>query len=164
MALDPIPTSSQSDGRWKITAVPKTANALSLAALNGGTAKSLTYGFTPDGFNVTITQATVNDPRLTLIQDLSRPGKKTVAIEVKYVKSTDSNSPSQVLTEGSEWKLNIRKGIANETAFATGQLADTVQILAGAQRPDAPTENGIDTISQTLYATDLYLPDGTLVA
>lgn len=164
MALDPIPASSQSDGRWKITYVPKSANALSVAALTGASAKNLTYSFTPDGFNRSISEATVDDKRLTLIQDLSRPGKVTETLEVKYVESQDTGSANVILTPGTEGKLNVRRGVSNDTAYATGQKADVITFVAGQQRPDAPTENGVDTISQTLYITDVTVNGGTLVA
>jgi hypothetical protein len=164
MALDPVPTSSASDGRWKITYVPLASNALSVAALTGGTAKALTYGFTADGFNWTVTQATVEDKRLTLLQDLSRPGKTTEALEVKYVDSTSADSPAVLLAPGTEGKLNVRRAVGNADAYATGQITDVITFIAGAQRADAPTENGLDTISQTLYITAPTVRKAALVA
>lgn len=164
MALETVPASSQSDGRWRITFVPKTANALSVAALKGATAKPLTYSFTPDGFNRTINQATVSDPRLTLLQVLERPGKVTETLEVKYVESSDPASADAILVAGLEGKLNVRRGLGNEEDYATGQKADVLTFVAGVKRPDAPTENGVDTVSQTLYITDTTVAGGTLVA
>lgn len=163
MALDNVPASSQSDGRWKITYTP-TGNALSVAILNGATGKSLTYSFTPDGFNRSVTQATVEDKRLTLKQDLSRPGKTTETLEVKYVESADANSANLILTEGTEGQLTVRRGTDNATTWTIGQKADVITFVAGAQRPDVPTENGVDTISQTLFITAPTVPQGTLVA
>ena len=55
MALETAPASQASTGNWRITYIPS-GNALSVAILNGGTAKPLTYSFTPDGFNRTITE------------------------------------------------------------------------------------------------------------
>ncbi|RFA14557.1 hypothetical protein B7R21_06320 [Subtercola boreus] len=164
MALETAPASSQSDGRWRITSVPLGANALSVAILNGGTAKAETYSFTPDGFNWATAQATVPDKRLTLKQDLSRPGKTTETLELKYVASTDANSAAQTLTEGSTGQFNVRRGVPNETTYAVGQTADVITYILGAQRPDAPTENGLDTISQTAYITAPTVRGGTIVA
>lgn len=162
MALEPVPASTQSDGKWRITNVSAASNALSVAVINAGT--PLTYSFTPDGFNYTISQEQVNDPRLTLVQNLSRPGKKTETLEVKYVRSSDAASADVILAEGATGKLNIRRGVDNPTVATTGQKADVITYIAGAKRPDAPTENGIDTISQTLYITDVTVYQGTLVA
>ena len=120
MAAGTVPASSASDGRWKIANVPTGSNAASAAILNGGTAKELTYSFTADGCNYSITQATVEDKRLTLDQDLSRPGRKQETLEVKYVDSTDANSADVVLTEGATGQLAIRRGTSNVTNFTVG--------------------------------------------
>jgi hypothetical protein len=164
MPLDSTPASSQSDGRWKINTTPIGSNALSVAILNGGTSKSVTYSFTPDGFNYQVTQATVTDARLTLATDLTRPGKKGETLELKYVDSTDANSAAVLFTEGSTGQFTIRRGIDNATAWTVGQKVDVITYVLGAQRPDAPVENGVDTISQTAYITAVTTRQGTLVA
>lgn len=164
MALDPVPASQASTGQWKIIYLPAAANALSVAALIGGTAKPLTYGFTPDGFNWTISEASVADPRLTLSVTLSQPGTSTEVLEVKYVASADATAAAQILLQGVTGQLNVRRGVANATAPTIGQKADVITFVAGRQRPDAPTENGLDTISQTLYITAPTVQGGTLVA
>jgi len=163
--LDPVVASSQSDGNRRITFVPITAtNPLSVATLNGTTAKPLTYSFTPDGYNRTPTQAEVPDPRLTLTQTLTRPGKVSETFEVKFVESEDPNSACVILAQGVEGYIVERRGIDNKVAYATGQKVDVIKIIAGVQRPDAPAENGIDTMSQTLFETDQVQRKVALVA
>lgn len=162
MALETVPASTQSDGKWRITQVASGSNALSVAILAAG--KPLTYSFTADGFNWSTSQVTVEDKRLTLTQDLSRPGKTTETLEVKYVASADVNSAAVILAAGSEGQLNVRRGVDNATVATVGQKADVITYVAGAQRPDAPTENGLDTISQTLYITAPTVRGGVLVA
>lgn len=164
MALEAPVASQASTGYWLITAVPAASNALSVAILTGGTAKTLTYSFTPDGFNRTIAQNEVEDKRLTMAQILTRPGNYKETLEVKYVESTDSNAAAVVLAEGTPLKLVIRRGISNATAWTIGQKVDVITIVPGKRRPDAPTENGIDTFSQTLFVTDISVDQGTLVA
>lgn len=161
MPLENVPASTQSDGKWRITQVAAGVNALSVAAL--ATGKPLTYSFTADGFNWSISQATVDDKRLTLVQDLSRPGKTTETLEVKYVASADPGSADAILTAGSEGQLNVRRGVDNATAPTVAQKADVITYVAGVKRPDAPTENGLDTVSQTLYITAPTVRGGTLV-
>lgn len=161
----PVPQSSQSDGRWKIAQLPKSAtNPLSVAALKGATAKDLTYSFTPDGFNLSRTQATVNDPRLTLVQILSRPGKVTETLELKYVASEDANSADQVLTDGLEGSFVIRRGTDNAADWAVGQKVDVITFVLGVRRPDAPVENGVDTVSRTAYISAVTQSQAVLVA
>lgn len=163
MPLDAIPASSQSDGKWKIAYVPS-GNPLSVAIVKGASSKALTYSFTPDGFNWSITQAEVADPRLTLQQDLSRPGKKKETLELKYVDSADANAAATILPEGTSGFFVVRRGTDNATDWAVGQKVDVITFTAGAQRPDAPVENGVDTISQTAYITSVTQRQATLVA
>lgn len=164
MAIEQTPASTQSDGKWRITYVPAASNALSVAILNGGTSKPLTYGFTADGFNWSTSQATVDDKRLTLVQDLSRPGRITETLEVKYVRSATTDSADAVLIEGLAGQLNVRRAVDNATIATVAQKADVITFVAGVKRPDPPTENGVDTISQTLYITAPTVRDGVLVA
>lgn len=164
MALETVPASSQSDGRWRITYVPSGANALSVAILNGATSKAVTYSLTADGFNYSLSQATVEDKRLTLVQDLSRPGKVSETLEIKYVASTSVDSAAVLFVAGLEGQLNVRRGVDNATTAVVAQKADVITFIAGAQRPDAPTENGLDTISQTLFITAPTVSGGVLVA
>lgn len=164
MPLDPVAQSSQSDGRWKIAFVPKGSNALSVAILKGVTSKNLTYSFTPAGFQLARTQAAVNDPRLTLVQILSRPGKVTETLELKYVASSDADSADVVLTDGLEGQFVIRRGVDNATDWAIAQKVDVITFALGVRRPDAPTENGVDTVSRTAYITAVTQSQAVLVA
>jgi len=164
MALDPIPTSFQSDGKWTITYVPTGANPLSAAILNGGTAKDVTYSFTSDGFNYGVTQAVVEDKRLTLVQDLSRPGKTTESLELRYVDTTDATSAAVLLQPGLAGFFVIRRQVDNGTAYAAAQIVDVISFVLGVQRPEAPTENGLDTIAQTSYFTSATQRKAVVVA
>lgn len=164
MALENVPASSASDGRWRITDVPAGSNALSVAILNGGTAKPITYSLTPDGFAWETAEATVEDKRLTLTQDLSRPGKTTETLELTYVDSTDAGSAAVLLTAGKEGKFTVRRGVDNATTHTVGQKADVISYQLGVQRPQAPTENGLDLIKQTVYITAPTVRGALLVA
>lgn len=164
MPLDPVAASSQSDGRWKIAYVPSAGNPLSVAVLNGGTSKALTYSFTPDGFNLAKSQATVNDPRLTLVQILSRPGKVTETLELKYVESPDASSADAVLVSGLEGQFVIRRGIDNATAWTIGQKVDVITFALGVKRVDPAAENSVDTISQTAFITAVTQSQAVLIA
>ena len=162
--IDPVAQSSQSDGRWKIAFVPKASNPLSVAVLKGATARNLTYSFTPDGFQLSRSQATVNDPRLTLIQILSRPGKVTETLELKYVASSDADSADAVLTDGLEGYFVIRRGTDNATDWTIAQKVDVITFVLGVRRPDAPVENGVDTVSRTAFISAVTQSQAALIA
>lgn len=165
MAAETVPASTQSDGTRTIWYVPSGSNAKSAAILNGVTAKKVTYSFTADGFNYAISQAEVEDKRLTLDQDLTRPGRKKETLEVKYVRSSAADSADAILTEGLSGQFAIRYGIANAVdATATTHKVDIVTFTAGAKRPDPPVENGVDTVSQTLFITSVTQREQTVAA
>jgi len=168
MAIEPTPASTQSDGNWRITNVPAGSNAKSVAILNGATAKPITYGLTADGFSSTVTQATVEDKRLTLVQDLSRPGKVSETAELKAVASVTTDSADQVLlalsVSQAESQFVVRRGVSNSAVHATGQIADIITAVVGVRRPDAPAENGVDTATYTLFLTKPTERQAVLVA
>jgi hypothetical protein len=160
LALETVPASSQSDGRWRIGFVESADSPLSIADI----LVDLTYSFTPDGFDYQVTQAVVADGRLTLEQNLEQPGKKSETLNVKYVTSADLGSATDTLVEGTEGYLVVRRGVPNATAWTAAQKVDVITFKAGAQRPDAPVENGVDTTSQTLYITAVTQKNVALVA
>ena len=166
--IEAVPVSSQSDGRWRITYVPTGSNALSVAILNGATAKPITYGLTADGFDYQRTQATVEDKRLTLIQDLSRPGKVTETATFKVVASLTADSADLVLkglaASGAEAQFLVRRGVDNATTHIVAQIGDLLTGTIGVRRPDAPVENGVDTAQYTFYASKPTVTDAVLVA
>lgn len=168
MPLETPPASSQSDGRWRVTYVPTGSNAKSVAILNGATAKPITYGLTPDGFNHTTTQAEAADPRLTLIQNLTRPGKVSETLELTAVASSDADSADQILlglsVSGAEAQFVVRRGYANADTHATTQKADIITGVIGVRRPNAPVENGVDTATYTVFITKPTERQATLVA
>lgn len=168
MAIEPTPASSQSDGRWRIWNVPSGSNAKSVAILNGGTSKAITYGLTADGFAYSLTQASVEDKRLTLIQDLTRPGKISETVELKAVASADVASADQILSglsvSGLESQFVVRRAVANDVVATVAQVVDIITGVVGVRRPDAPVENGVDTASYTIFVTQPTQRQQVLVA
>lgn len=168
MAIENVPQSVQSDGKWRITTVPPGGNAKSVALLNGATAKPITYGLTADGFARDISQANVEDKRLTLIADLSRPGRVTETVSLKAVVSPDADSADAILSalaaSGAETQLVVRTAVGNEVVHAVGQKADILHGVVGKRRPDAPVENGVDTVQFTFHQTKPSEDQAVLVA
>lgn len=169
MALETTPPSQQSDGFLRIAFVPS-GNNLSVAILTGGTEKDLTYSFTPDGFNRSYTENKVDDPRLTMVQVLSRPGTFQEQIDVKYV-VTDGSATDIAYTAlangglgGATGFLSLRYGIANSVVWTIGQKVDSVSFVSGKPRRDPPVANGLFTITQSLYLTAPTASGATLVA
>jgi hypothetical protein len=162
MALEATPASVATDGNLRITFVADGSNPLSVAALVAGT--DITYSLIPGGFNHAITENSVDDPRLTLKQTFNSPGTSTETLALQYVWSTDADSAYIALPENTKGFLVVRSAVPNATAYATGQKADVLTILTGKQRKDAPTANGLFTVSQNVYIKDVTKNDQTLVA
>jgi hypothetical protein len=158
-ATDPRPASTASDGRHKIAFVPwgEDVNPLSVEVLTDESTVNMTYSFTPDGFDHGTTQATVEDKRYTLPQDLSRPGKESDTLTNKYVDSTAPNSAAALLPKDTAGWFVRRKGIANEIDWAIGQTVTAIPFIAGTQREAPPAENGVDLIEQTQFINDTVL-------
>jgi hypothetical protein len=161
MALEATPASVATDGNLRITFVDDASNPLSVAALNGG--DDITYSLTPSGFTHGITENNIDDPRLTLKQIFNRPGTSTETLALQYIWGDADDVAYNVLAEGTKGFLVVRYATPNATSYTTGQKVDVITILAGKQRRDAPTANGLFTISQNLYITDVTKNDQTLV-
>jgi hypothetical protein len=160
--LESVPESVASDDNFRLVFVAGDADATSAAVLNA--APDITYGFTPSGFNRTTTQETINDPRLTLLQNLTRPGKVSEGIEVQFVFGGEDDVLTDLLAKGTKGTVVARYAVPNATEWAAAQIADIIPVEAGVQRKDAPTENGVWTKTQTLYVTGAVLTDEVLSA
>ena len=164
MALETIPGSVQTLENLLIIGTPDADNPLSVADLIDSTAKSLTYSFTPDGWNFPIAQTEIEDPRLTAGQVGSKAGRtKYGPIEVTYVHGSGSDVAKAFLTPGTKVNLTIRDSISNATAPTVAQKADTVKVTCGKFRK--VYSGDLQTIQQTLYVeSGTYVEGGTLVA
>lgn len=160
MAQEAVPLSVNSDDNLRITATSLAEDGLSAAIL--ATGDDLTYSLKT--FTLTETQATVEDKRLSLSQDLSRPGRKTVKCEVQYVHGDAGDVAAATLVEGYEGHLTLRYSIPNSTAWTAAQVADYLTFKAGAQRKDPPVENGVQTITQELFITAVMKKDQAITA
>lgn len=160
MAAEAVPESVNSDGNLRITFTALADNPLSAADLVAGA--DLTYSLKT--FTLTETQATVEDKRLTLTQDLTRPGKKTFKCEVQYVFGDVGDVAGDTLAEGTKGHLSARYSVDNATAWTAAQIADVITFKAGAQRKDPPVENGVQTITQELFVTAVVQKDAAVAA
>jgi hypothetical protein len=160
MALEDAVDSVASDDNFRLAFVPEGSNAKSAAILNA--AEEITYAFTPAGFNRTTTQETIQDPRLTKLQNLTRPGKVSEGVEVQFVFGGEGDVLTVLLAKDVKGTVVARYAVPNETPWTAAQVADIIPVQAGVQRKDAPTENGVWTKSQTLFVTGTVETDAIL--
>ncbi len=164
MTLEDTPKSVPTDGNLRIAFVPAGSNAKSVAILNGGTTKLITYSLTPAGFNRGVTEETVSDERLTLRQLLEAAGTIGETLEVQYVFGDAADVAAPALAEGVEGTIVARYAVPNATDFAVAQKVDLIPIRCGRQRKDAPTRNGVFTKTQKLFVVGVVENDVALVA
>ena len=153
---EPIVKSSQSDRRRRVAFIPRTGNENAdprSVAIIKSKGHPLTYSFTPDGFAPTGTQAKVEDKRYSLPDDLGRPGRITDELRVKYVASSDPKSADQILKPDTEGWFVERKGKSRDEPWAEDDIVNIWEVICGIQLDDAPTENGVDTVSQGMFLT-----------
>lgn len=162
MAQETVPLSVAFDDNLRIALVPDGSDAKSVAILIGGTTKDLTYSLKSFAHN--ISQAEIPDPRLTLKQNLSKPGKVTETLEVQYVFGDADDVAQVALAEGTKGSIVARYSVPNATAWTVAQKVDILTIECGKQRKDAPVENGVQTITQTIYITGVTQNDVALIA
>jgi hypothetical protein len=165
MALEETPGSVGTDGNLTIWFVPgEEADALSKAVLDAPTTKRITYSLTPDGFNHTTDEATIEDGRLTLKQQLQQAGTVTDNLELSYVYGAADDVANVALAEGTKGKIVVRYAEANETDVTVADLVDVIPVRCGVQRKAAPARNAVFTKTQKMFVTGTVLRDVAVVA
>ena len=166
MALEETPGSVGTDGNLTIWFVPgEEADALSKAVLDAPTTKRITYSLTPDGFNHTVDEATIEDGRLALKQQLQRAGTVTDTLELSYVYGADDDVARVALTADAKGWIVARYAVDNAAAVtATTHKVDIIPVSCGVQRKSAPARNAVFTIVQKLFVTGTVLRDQAVVA
>lgn len=160
MAAEAVPLSVNSDDNLRITAVAAADDAKSAADLLLG--DDLTYSLKT--FNRTIAETTIEDKRLALSQNLSRPGRTTETIEVQGVFGDAGDVAYDVCAPGTILNVAVRYSVPNSTAWAAAQVADILHVKCGARRKDAPVENGVQTYTQSWYPIQLTEDDAAITA
>lgn len=153
MTASPTTPSTPITGNRRLWFVPGTTFAGTAAAL-GTAGKDITFDLTPTGWRPTITENSISDGRMAQKQVMSGQGNFSEALEVQYIYGTPTQNIADVaLVEGTPGFIVDRDSIANSTDPAAAQLVDVYTVKCGKQRKDAPTENALQTKTQTLYVT-----------
>ena len=167
MTLEATPGSVATDGYLSLWFVPYggAVNPASKAVLDAGTTKRITYSLTPDGFSHTIDEATVEDGRLTLRQQLQQAGVITDTLELSYVYGAADDVARVALTQGAAGWIVARYAVDNAAAVtAATDKVDILPIKCGVQRKSAPARNAVFTIMQKQFITGTVLRDQAVVA
>ncbi len=154
-ALEEVQPGQVSDGHGLVLAVPfgviKDRKKPTEEEMSGPGVVALTYGLTADGFVHTVTTADITTSRYTLDQELTREGKETHAVSLKYVyENKASDVVRTTMVPGSRWDIVHRLGYENEERILDGQILDVIPVECGKSLKDAPAANTELTRSQKL--------------
>lgn len=163
--------STPADGNVRVTFVSAIADtsAPSATELNAGTAVDLSCYITGGGLAVSVDEASITDERLCSRQVFEKRGRKTHALELTVVDNTnspneaESNKAVDTLEEGANGYIVIRRGVAYEDDFATGQKVRVYPFEAGALRPNPPEANSVLTAVVKAFITSDVI-DGVVAA
>lgn len=163
MALEPVPAGQVPDGYGRVWFVATIAgtDGPTVAEINAGTSKELTYSLVADGWRHETTENVVTVDRYTLRDILENPGTIQDTLELQYASGTTADTN---LVEGTTGFLVHRLGIANATAPAAAQKVDVIPIKCGVQRKVAPTRNTELAKVQKMFVTGPVRRDVAIVA
>lgn len=142
--------STPSDGNVKTTIVTAIADtsAPKLTELNAVSSKDVSCYLTPDGFALTLEQATITDERLCSTETYGQPGRKTYGLALTGIDNTNSASETDndlvdALVEGTQLYLVRRRGVPFDDAWATGDKVTVIPFKPGVKMDVAPEANSV---------------------
>ena len=143
--------STPSDGNVKtviVTAIADTS-APKLTELNAVSTKDVSCYLTPDGFALTLEQATIADERLCSTETFGQPGRKTYGLSLTGIDNTNSDNETDdndlvnALVEGTQLYLVRRRGVPFDQAFAVGDKVTVIPFKPGVKMDVAPEANSV---------------------
>lgn len=142
--------STPSDGNIKTILVPTIADpsAPTVTELTAAGVKDVSCYLTPDGFALTVDQATISDERLCSTETYGKPGRKTYGLTLTGIDNTNSDDEADndlvdTLVEGTQQYLVRRRGLPFDDAVATGDKVTVIPFQAGVKQDVAPEANSV---------------------
>ncbi|MDF2915992.1 MAG: hypothetical protein K0S70_209 [Microbacterium sp.] len=143
--------STPSDGNVKTAIVTALADpgAPALTELNAVTTEDVSCYLTPDGFAMTLEQATITDERLCSTETFGQPGRKTYGLTLTGIDNTNSANEAtdnvlvDTLVEGTQLYLVRRRGVPFDDAWATGDKVTVIPFKPGVKTDVAPEANSV---------------------
>jgi len=151
--------STPSDGNVATWLVPSIADpkAPKLSEITAGT--DVSCYLTPDGFALTVDQATITDERLCSTESFGQPGRKTYSLTLQGIDNTNSaneathNELVDTLVEGTNMFLVRRRGVPFDDAFAAGDKVTVIPFKPGVKQDVAPEANSVIRSSWTGFVS-----------
>ncbi len=150
------------DGNVRISWVTTISNtsAPTVAELNAGT--DLTSWITPDGWNVTTSEAEVDNSALNSTDDTRLPGRRSDDIEITFKHQGDSAAPWTTFASKPSGYLVERTSIAGSTAWTAAQKVRVFVVQAGNRNKAPRTPNEVEKFSVKFYKSAAVIDQATV--
>ncbi|WP_236121032.1 phage tail tube protein [Cellulomonas palmilytica] len=153
--------STPSDGNVATWLVPAIADpsAPTVAELTAAGVVDVSCYLTPDGFALTVDQATITDERLCSTETFGKPGRKTYGLNLTGIDNTnsddedDANELVDTLVEGAAQYLVRRRGIAFDTTAAATQKVTVIPFQPGVKQDVPPEANSVIRSTWACFVT-----------
>lgn len=150
--------STPADGKVRVAWAPAIADTTAPTAteLADATIVDLSCYLTGDGFNPSLDEATVSDPRLCDVQTYERRGRVTRGLSLTYIENpgdVDTNEAYDTLVPGTTGYIVVRRGPDFDTAFAAADVVDVWPVEAGERSKLAPEANSVLRVTQRMFVT-----------
>lgn len=159
------------DGNTRIQWVPSVAGSVpTTAELTAAGSKDLSCWFTGDGWNPSFSENTIVDERICDTATYEQRGRNQKSMQVKYIvnpKAADqstNNVAAVTLAEGNAGFFVVRRGVAEATAFAIGDLVEVWPVTMGVQQNQPPAPDTVYTAVQKAFVTAGVTPSGAIAS
>ena len=120
-------------------------DAPTVSEIEASTSADVSCYLTPDGFALTIDQATITDDRLCSTETFNKPGRKSYTLQLTGIDNSNSefedeyNELVDILPEGAQRYAVYRRGVAYDSPYEVGQEVRVVPFQVGV-RSEVPAE------------------------
>lgn len=151
--------STPADGNIATWLVPEIADTTAPTVTEIAAGVDVSCYLTPDGFSLTIDQATISDERLCSTETFAQPGRKSYTLTLTGIDNTNSpneatdNELVDTLVEGTEMYLVRRRGVPFDQEIAADDKVTVIPFKPGVKQDVAPEANSVIRSTWTGFVT-----------
>lgn len=144
-----------SDGKTRVVWATSLSSQTAPTATELNAASDYTQRITPDGLKIDPTTAEVDTSSLASRFDTAEAGRTKFALELTFKKGTTTPEqlPWSTLVFGTHGFVVVRRGVAFETAFATGDAVEVYPVVCGEPAEVAPAPNEVGKFMSKMMLT-----------
>lgn len=150
------------DGNVRIAWVTSISNTSAPTAAELIAGVDLTSNITPDGWNVTTSEAEVDNSALNSTDDTRLPGRRADDIEVTFKHQGDTSVPYTTFASKPAGFLVERTSVAYATAFTAAQKVRVFPVTAGNRNKLPRTPNELEKFAVKFYKSSAVIDLATV--